>query len=165
MAPKLSAQWQMCTQGGCKKASAYTKLPACKSIKATLSSTLILFKVMSYFCVWKQIVFSTMISEFIISFTWEGFVKYSYICCYVALLKITSTTLKPKLNKSKAHIKLYVILFIAWYKIFTIDYRSLWMITKIQCWFLVKLSYFQSIFTCSKLTIKTLENSVKYIQN
>ena len=29
----------------------------------------------------------------------------------------------------------------------------------------MKLSYFQSVFTCSKLTIEILENGVKYVQN
>ena len=29
----------------------------------------------------------------------------------------------------------------------------------------MKLPYFQSVFTCSKLTIEILENGVKYVQN
>ena len=36
---------------------------------------------------------------------------------------------------------------------------------KVQCWLIVKLSYSQSVFTCSKLTINIWENSLKFVQN
>ena len=42
---------------------ACTKLQARKSIKTSLSSTPILFKVVSYFCVWKELIFGMIRSD------------------------------------------------------------------------------------------------------
>ena len=60
---KLHPQWQACTQCAHKEVFACTKLCARKSIKTPLHSTWMLFKLVSYFCVWKQIVFGTIKSD------------------------------------------------------------------------------------------------------
>ena len=78
---KLCLWWWPCKQCGSKEIFECSKLCACKSIKTPLSSTPILFKVMSYFCVWKQIIFGTIRSTFIISFSWEATFKYNCILC------------------------------------------------------------------------------------
>ena len=57
---------------------ACTKLCTCKSIKTPLSSTPMLFKVVSCFCVWKQNYSAQQDLTFIISFSWED-VKYSHV--------------------------------------------------------------------------------------
>ena len=57
---KLHAWW---CEHACKKVFTCTKLCAHKSIKTLLSSTPMLFKVVSYFCVWKQIIFRTIRSD------------------------------------------------------------------------------------------------------
>ena len=46
-----------------EKVFACTKLRARKSVETLLSSTPTLFKVVSYFCVWKQIIFGTIRSD------------------------------------------------------------------------------------------------------
>ena len=46
---KLCARWQVCMQHACKEVFMCTKLRACKSRKTTLSSTLMLFKILSSF--------------------------------------------------------------------------------------------------------------------
>ena len=51
--------WQTCTQHSWKEVSACTKLHAHKSIQTPLSSSP-MFKVVSYFYAWKQIIFSTI---------------------------------------------------------------------------------------------------------
>ena len=56
---------------------ACTKLRARKSIKTSLSSIRMLFKVVTYFYVRNQIIFGTIRSN-IISFSLETAVKYSY---------------------------------------------------------------------------------------
>ena len=57
---KLCAQWWACIHRARKELFACTKLCACKSVKTLLTSTPTLFKVVSYFCLWKQLIFSTI---------------------------------------------------------------------------------------------------------
>ena len=56
---KLRARWQAFAQRARKEVFACTKLRARKSIKTLLSSSRMLFKVVSCFCVWKQIILGT----------------------------------------------------------------------------------------------------------
>ena len=51
---KLCAQWRVFTQHASEEVFACTKLRARKLTKTSLSSSPMLFKVVSYFCVWKQ---------------------------------------------------------------------------------------------------------------
>ena len=74
---KLRAWWRTCTQRARKEVTACTKLRARKPIKTPLGRTPMLSKIVSYFCVWEQLIFGTI--KFIISFNWEAVVKCSYI--------------------------------------------------------------------------------------
>ena len=60
---KLRARWRACTQRARKELFACTKLRARKSVKTLLTSTPTLFKVVSYFCFWKQLIFGTIKSD------------------------------------------------------------------------------------------------------
>ena len=76
---KLRARWWACMQRACKEILACTKLRARKSNKIPLSSAPMLFKVISFF-VFKSKQYSVQYDlTFTISFSWEVFVKYSYI--------------------------------------------------------------------------------------
>ena len=75
---KLRARWRACTQRARKKVFTCTKLRARKSIKTFLSSTPMSFKLLSYFCVWKQIIFGTIKSDIHNLFQVRS-------CCYIVI--------------------------------------------------------------------------------
>ena len=76
---KLCTQRWACMQCAHKRIITCTKLCAHKSIKTPLGSIPMLFKIVCYFCVWKQLIFGTIRSDIHNLFTWKAVVKYSYI--------------------------------------------------------------------------------------
>ena len=75
---KLHPRWRACTQRARKELFACTKLRARKSVKILLTSTPTLFKVVSYFCLWKQLIFCTIRSDIHNLF-------YLRSCCWIKL--------------------------------------------------------------------------------
>ena len=95
---KLRAWWWACTQHTLNEVIACTKLRPHKSTKTPLGSTPMLFKKVSYFCVWKQLILGTISLTFIISFSWEAVVTCSYMLCSTCENNFNSTHLKLILN-------------------------------------------------------------------
>ena len=79
-----------------KRFSRAQNLRAVKSVKTLLTSTSTLFKVVSFFCVWKQIIFSTIRSGIHTLFLVEKLllnIVISSVNLGVALVKITPAAL------------------------------------------------------------------------
>ena len=104
---KLCARWRACMQRARKEVFLCTKSHARKLVKTFLTSTPTLFKVVSYFCVWKQLIFGTIRSDIRNLF-------YLRSCCWIWLYLVYVSMCSSCENNSNSN-NLKLILNCMWF--------------------------------------------------